>query len=273
MRAVITLTTDFGLGDPYVAAMKGVILGINPEANVVDVSHSVRPQRVVQAAFITQCAWPFFPDGTVHVAVVDPGVGSGRLALALETPRGCVVGPDNGVLSSALPEEARPPAAAGLARVKLPEGYRAFSITNRRYLLEPVSATFHGRDVFAPAAAHVSMGVAVHELGEEVDSMLALPPLRACRRGDGSLEGSVLHIDRFGNAIMDARADDLPDGPFEVDVAGASVPGPAQTYAGAAGLVALIGSSGYLEVALPNGSAANELAIGIGDPVLVRPRR
>ena len=239
MRPLITLTTDFGLSDPYVAAMKGVILGISPDAHVIDISHGVRPQRVLHATFITQSAWPYFPDGA---------------------------------LSAALPDGARPRDGDNVAPVPLPGGYRAFTIANPRYLQQPVSATFHGRDVFAPAAAHLSMGLSPHELGEPVDHVLAFPPLRARRRHDGSLEARVIHIDRFGNIVTDARAADLPDGAVAVELAGESVPGLVRTYVGASGLVALVGSSGYLEVAQPDESAANSLAVEIGDPVLVRRR-
>jgi hypothetical protein len=252
--------------------MKGVVLTISPGAYVIDISHDVRPQRVLQAAFVTQSAWAFFPDGAVHVAVVDPGVGTDRRALALVTPRGCFAGPDNGVLSAALPDAARPGEGDVAALVSLPDGYRAFTISNPAYRREPVSATFHGRDVFAPAAAHLSIGLSPHELGEPVESMLAFPPLRARRRNDGSLDARVIHIDRFGNVVTDARAADLPDGALAVELAGESVPGLVRTYAEAAGLVALIGSSGYLEVALPAGSAAGALAVEIGDAVLVRRR-
>jgi len=267
--AIITLTTDFGLSDPYVASMKGVILGINRQARLVDVTHDVRPQQIVQTAFLTQAAWPFFPDGTVHLAVVDPGVGTGRRAIALETPRGCFLGPDNGVLSAALPDELRP--ARTPAPAVLSPGYRAYAITDPRYLLRPVSATFHGRDVFAPAAAHLSLGVPIGELGERLDTITALPPLRARRAPDGVLHGRVVHIDRFGNAITDIRADDLPAQEFAVEAAGRRVPGLVRTYAEATVLSALVGSSGYLELALRSGNAARELGLDIGDAAVLRP--
>ena len=270
---IITLTSDFGLADPYVAAMKGVMLGLNPRAVIVDVSHEVRPQRLLQAVFITQSVWPFFPPGSIHIVVVDPGVGTSRRALVLETPRGHFLGPDNGVLSAGLPDDARPPANEGPAPVALPAGFRAFAITNRRYLRDPMSATFHGRDVFAPAAAHLSLGVPPDELGEPVETVLAFPPLRARRCADGSLQGRVVHIDRFGNVVTDVRADDLPQGAFTVELAGQQVPGPVRTYAEATGLAAIVGSSGYLEIALPNGSAAATLRVDTGDAVVVRPER
>jgi S-adenosylmethionine hydrolase len=267
--AIITLTTDFGLADAYAGAMEGVILSINPRAAIVDISHDVRPQSILQACFVTQSAWPYFPDGCVHVAVVDPGVGSDRRALAVETPRGLFVGPDNGVLSSALPREARPPE---LAEIALPAGYRAFAITNPAYMRSEVSATFHGRDIFAPAAAHLSLGVEPDVLGEPVERVLSHPPLRARRRADGSLEARVLHIDRFGNVISDARREDLPEGRLAVEIAGPRIEGLTRTYADATGLAAIIGSAGYLEIALPRGSAADALGVNIGDAVLVRPR-
>lgn len=270
---VITLTTDFGLTDSYVAQMKGVILTINARAMIIDISHAMRPQHVVQAAFITQAAWPAFAPGTIHVVVVDPGVGTERRAIALETPRGVFVGPDNGVLSAALPDDARPHAGRGTQPVVLPAGYRAVTITNRRYMREPVSATFHGRDVFAPAAAHLSRGALIDELGAPVERVLALPPLQARRCEDGTIEATVVHIDRFGNIVTDARAEDLPEGPLAVELAGERIPGLVRTYADATALAALVGSSGYLEVALRNGNAAERLGVDIGEQALVRAGR
>jgi S-adenosylmethionine hydrolase len=269
--AIITLTTDFGLSDPYVAALKGVILAINPRAILVDITHEVRPQQVMQATFVTQAAWPYFPPGATHLVVIDPGVGTGRRAVALETPRGRFVGPDNGVLSAALPDEARPAGGQKAAPVPLPPEYRAYAISNPRYMLRPVSATFHGRDIFAPAAAHLSLGVPIEELGERLDAIVALPPLRAPRNADGSLVGRVVHVDRFGNAITDIRAEDLPEHEFTVELGRRRVSGLARTYAEATVLSALVGSSGYLEVALRNGSAARELGVEIGDAAALRP--
>ena len=267
---IVTLTTDFGLADPYVAAMKGVLLSRAPGVAIVDVSHDVRPQRIEQAVFITQSAWPYFPSGAVHVAVVDPGVGGERLAVALVTPRGFFVGPDNGVLSSALPDDVRPDLTGPTS---LPDGCRAFAIMNERVLRAPVSATFHGRDVFAPAAAHLALGLPAVELGAPLDAVVALPPLRARPEPDGSLRARVVHIDRFGNAVTDARAGDLPAAGLVVEVCGQQIAGPVRTYADATGPAAIVGSAGYLEVALPGGSAAAALGIEIGDDALVRPRR
>ncbi len=268
-QPIITLTTDFGLSDAYVGAMKGVLLSINPRASIVDVTHGVRPQQILQAAFLTQAAWPHFPDGAIHVAVVDPGVGTERRAVAIETPHGRFVGPDNGVLSATLPDEARP--EAGAAPVALPVRCRAFEITDARYLRDQVSATFHGRDIFAPAAAHLSLGVPIEDLGERLDRIVALPALRARRMTDGSLAGQVVHIDHFGNVITDIRAGDLPAQEFVVLIGRHRVPGPVPTYASATALCALAGSSGYIEIALPNGNAARELGCAIGDTATLQP--
>jgi S-adenosylmethionine hydrolase len=265
---IITFTTDFGLGDAYVAAMKGVILSINPQATIVDISHDVRPQQVLQAVFLTQSAWPYFPPEAVHIAVVDPGVGTESRPLALQAPGGRFVGPDNAVLSAALPDDARAPGEYTPSQTTLPASYRAVAITKERYLRSPVSATFHGRDVFAPAAAHLSLGVPIEDLGEPVESVLALPPLRA-RPCDEGLRGQVIHIDHFGNVVLDARADDLPAS-FMVEIAGQFVPGPVRTYAEASGLAALVGSAGYLEIALTNGDAAQALGVDVGEPARVR---
>lgn len=271
MTSVITLTTDFGLADHYVAAMKGVILDINPQAVIVDVTHEVAPQQVGQAVYLTGCAWPYFPHGAIHVVVVDPGVGTERRSLVLEAPSGLYVGPDNAVLSAALPEEARRTVSGEKPdNIALPEGYRAFRIAQPKFMRAPVSDTFHGRDIFAPAAAHLSLGVPPEEFGEAVNSMLALPPIRARRRPDGALAARVIHIDRFGNLISDALAQDLPAGRLRVEIAGRTLEGLARTYADAEGLVAMVGSSGYLEVAEPGGSASAALGVSLGEPLLVR---
>jgi len=269
-QAIITLTSDFGLTDPYVAAMKGVILSLNPNAVIVDVSHAVRPQRIEQGAFLLESARPYFPAHAVHVAVVDPGVGTARRGLALRTPLGVFVGPDNGVLSPTLADEIRKGAGEGGGRVSLPAGIAGVELTNPRYHQLPVSDTFHGRDVFAPAAAHLSLGVALAELGETVADVFVLPPFRARRLPDGPLAGRVIHVDGFGNLITDVRADDLPPAEMTVELRGRAVKGLRRTYAEGTGLTALVGSSGFLEIALPGGSAAAETGADIGEPVTVR---
>ena len=267
---IITLTTDFGLRDPYVAAMKGAILTINPAARLVDVSHAIHPQAIEQAVFVLAAAWPYFPPNAIHVAVVDPAVGSRRRALALRTATATFVGPDNGVLSAALPEDVRAAAGDSPAPIGLPAGCRAVSLTNERYFRSPVSSTFHGRDIFGPVAAHLSLGVTLEDLGEPVERIIALPPFRARRQPDGSLHGRVLHIDAFGNLITDVRVEDLPSRSAITEVAGRTVEGVSATYEPGADLRAVTGSSGYLEIAAPGGSAAAVLKAGLGEAVVVR---
>jgi S-adenosylmethionine hydrolase len=274
---IITLTTDFGLQDSYVAAMKGAILTINPTARLVDVSHAIRPQTIEQAAFVLAAAWPYFPPDAIHVVVVDPAVGSGRRALALRAAGATFVGPDNGVLSAALPDDVRMAAVDSpygrlSAPVDLPSSYRAVSLTNERFFRTPVSSTFHGRDIFGPVAAHLSLGVMLEELGEPVEQIIALPPFRARRQPDGSLRGRVLHIDAFGNLITDVRLEDLPSQNAVIEVAGRTVEGVSATYEAGADLRAVTGSSGYLEIAAPGGSAATVLKAELGLTVVVRSR-
>ena len=257
-KAIITLTTDFGLQDAYVGAMKGVILGIAPHAVIVDITHAVSPQDVRHAGFVLASAAPYFPPGTVHVAVVDPGVGTERRAVAVETRRARYVAPDNGILTLALQ---RDPAV------------RIVHLTNERYWRPSVSPTFHGRDIFAPVAAHLACGVPIEALGTPVDAIVQLPLSQPERRPDGSIVGHVQHIDHFGNCVTDIPAEWLPTGAaVRVEVAGNRIHGLAPTYAAVAPgePVALIGSTGYLELAVREGSAAQRFGIAIGDAVVVQ---
>ena len=265
METIITLTTDFGSEDAYAAAMKGVIMGINPRAIIVDISHSVRPQDVAQGAFVLSTVYPFFPDGTIHIVVVDPGVGSQRRAIILKTRTAVFVAPDNGVLSyvahHALPGRCR----SGTALEELPAGWEAFEITNPRLWRHPVSSTFHGRDIFAPTAAHISIGVPFEEFGRATDSINVFPIPQPEVLEGGDLMGHVLHIDRFGNIITDVQRRDISPEEFCLEVAGQRIQSLSRTYDEANGLLAIIGSSGYLEIALKNGSAARFLGARIGD--------
>jgi len=182
---IITLTTDFGVADGYVGTMKGVILGIVPDARLVDISHEITPQNVRQAAYVLYTAYPFFPLYTVHLVVVDPGVGGTRRPIALRTPVGYFVGPDNGILSYVMAGE---PVEA------------LVELADPRYRLPHVSHTFHGRDVFAPAAAHLAAGVPIAALGPPVAEPVTFPPPRL-EVGPDIITGEVLHTDRFGNVV------------------------------------------------------------------------
>ncbi|MBI4339793.1 MAG: SAM-dependent chlorinase/fluorinase [Chloroflexi bacterium] len=293
---LITLLTDFGLADPYVGVMKGVMLGINPRIVAVDLTHQVAPQNVLEGAFQLGAAWRFFPRGTIHVAVVDPGVGTQRNALAVQYGGHAFLCPDNGLLSFVLPPPSPPPAllhvvgrdGAWLPRPlrrwsrrkpaltfapyqqATPPGVRAYALSNPRYWRPQVSSTFHGRDVFAPAAAHLSLGVPVEELGEPVDRLVRLH-IPEPRREGGRLVGCVLHIDRFGDIVTSIPAEALADfgEGVRVELAGRRIQGLAQSYAAGRGLVALVGSHGYLEIALANGDAARELGVRVGEEVEV----
>lgn len=284
MRPIITLTTDFGLEDGYVGAMKGVILAINPDAAIVDLSHQIAPQNVRQAAYVLAAAYPHFPPGTIHMIVVDPGVGSKRRAIALETPTARFVAPDNGVLSYILAELGSDDEISGFKGTPLhrgrenssddsrliPPGCRAVHLNNPRYWLAEVSSTFHGRDIFAPVAAHLSLGVPLKELGERIEEVVLFPIPRPGLRAEGRLVGHVIHIDHFGNLITDIKGQSPHSGSI-IEVKGREIQGVNRTYAdvGEGQLLALIGSSGHLELSVRGGSAAQELEARIGDEVVI----
>jgi hypothetical protein len=270
LKPIITLTSDFGIADPYVAAVKGTILNINPNATIVDLSHDITPYRVEQAAFTVSCALPYFPRGSIHVVVVDPEVGTHRRALALLTADGVFIGPDNGILSPALSDAEREGAFDRPSLVPLPAGKRAFLLANPRFQLSPPSATFHARDIFGPAAAYISVGAEPSDLGPRVQRIAALPPFRAVSAEDGNLVGQILHIDRFGNAITTIRGEQLSSPNVRTEISGRKIQGLCRTYADRRGVLALIGSSGFLEVAVNGGSAATTLSLKIGDVVSVR---
>ena len=255
MSPVITLTTDFGSGDAYVAAMKGVILGINPEAKLVDISHSIKPRNVAQAAFVLSRACRFFPAETIHVVVVDPGVGSGRKAVILKTNTAYFVAPDNGVLSYVLNDS-----------------LKAVEITNSDFWREKVSPTFHGRDIFAPVAAHLSLGVKFTEFGKPLGSLTTLPLSQPNRTEADGLVGHIIHVDNFGNLITDIKSGDLPQAKesLAIEIGGKLISDLSLTYDESSGLLALIGSDGYLEVAVKGGSASDFLGAKIGDEVKVK---
>ncbi|MFC1982843.1 S-adenosyl-l-methionine hydroxide adenosyltransferase family protein [Chloroflexota bacterium] len=272
MGSIITLTTDFGLADAYVAAMKGVILSINPEAKLVDICHSVRPQAISQAAFVLSTAYEYFPKGTVHLVVVDPGVGTERKAVILRTPSADFIAPDNGVLSYVIHQSSAKPIDFGRQQVELESELEAVAITRSRFWRSPVSPTFHGRDIFAPVAAHLSLGQPPREFGEAITSMTVLPLPRPYKTPDDTLAGHVLHIDNFGNLITSFKSDDLPpaDKTITVEVGNHSIVGLSHTYAESEGLLALIGSSGYLEVSLQGGNASAFLGVELGAEVKIR---
>ena len=251
---LITLTTDFGTTDPFVGIMKGVIATRAPGVPVVDLSHGVPAQNVLAGALVLRAAAPYFPARTIHVAVVDPGVGTARRAICIETADACFVGPDNGLLTLAAPAD---------------RTIRTVAITNEQYMLSSRSHTFHGRDVFAPAAAALATGVPATALGPEQKDIerLALPtPTR-----DGEvLRGEIVYVDVFGNLATNIDADLLPGSIDRVEIGGRAVP-LAPTYGAVpgGGLLALVNSWGVLEVARRDGDARTALGAGVGTPVTV----
>ena len=285
----IVLTTDFGLSDAFVGVMKGVILNINPAAVIIDLTHEVQPQDLRQGAFVLGVNHPYFPAGAIHVAVVDPGVGTARRAIVLQTPTARFVAPDNGLLSQVVKAHlpASPAQSAYSGEISLPQPLKAWELANPQYRLNPVSNTFHGRDIFAPAAAYLSLGVAPDELGPPL-SNLVYRPLPEPLVSMGRVSGEVIYIDRFGNLITNIpQADVLIAGGNvrqpTVAIADRTIPGLSQTFhdantdpiTGAPAqpdgrpLVALFGSNGYLEIALRDGNAAQTLNLGIGQPVQI----
>ena len=257
---LITFTTDFGTRDWFVSTMKGVVLGINPRANIVDVTHEIPPGDVRSGAFALMASYRYFPKGTVHVAVVDPGVGGSRRAIAVQTKNYTFVGPDNGVLSWALARE----------RIK---GVRL--LENRKYFLGSVSRTFHGRDVFAPVAAHMRRGLPTNHLGRALTDFVRLPwPEPKLSRNE--VRGEIVYIDRFGNGITNIQAESLVHlrTPVHCEVSGRRKMRCtlAEFYSAVASRqpVTVIGSSGFLEIAVNSGSAERQYGLHTGNKVIVR---
>lgn len=259
MSALITLTTDFGLSDSYVGTMKGVILTILPSARIVDITHGIAPHNIAQAAFVLATAAPYFRHGTTHVAVVDPGVGGERRPIAVFTETAIYVGPDNGLFSRIYQTEK-------IRQIRL--------LSNTSYHLSGISRTFHGRDLFAPAAAHIAQGAPPSSLGPEVSDQVVIAIEQAERLDDGSLHGHVTYVDHFGNLITDIPVAWLEQRSGWTFIVGDRViTGFLATYSHVAPgeLVVLGGSSGWVEVAVRNGSAAGSLRLGEGASVVATP--
>jgi S-adenosylmethionine hydrolase len=257
---IITLTTDYGTNDPLVGVLKGVILKINPDVTIVDITHAVTPFDLLDGALAIASAYAHFPPRTIHVVVVDPGVGTERRPLLMSGQNQYFIAPDNGVLSGVYEKEAN---------------FLVRHLTSEHYFLHPVSKTFHGRDVFAPVAAWLSKNWQPGSMGEEITDYkrLALP---RPKEADGVVKGVVLKVDSFGNLLTNFRADDLaPDaiekGEVKLQVGNHAVTRLVPTFAnGAAGEpIAYLGSSGYLEIGVNRGNLSKTLGIGRGTPVVL----
>ncbi len=273
---VIALITDFGLQDSYVGVMKGVILSICPYAQIIDLTHAIQPQNVQQAAYVLLSTLDYLPQETIVVAVIDPGVGSSRKPVAIKTNRGVLVGPDNGVFSYML---------------KYLDIEQIVTLQTAKYQMKQVSMTFHGRDIFSPAAAHVAMGIPLEEMGPVQADLVWLPP-PPLDFVDNAIHGEIIHIDHFGNMTtsigrLEWSADDFLElVPFfdpsadkvyirpescSVSVAGVKVEPLVLTFTSVqpGELLALINSAGHLEIAINRGNAAQHLGAAIGDPIVL----
>ncbi len=251
---IITLMTDFGTRDIYVGVMKGVILARCPSATLVDLTHEIPPQEIRAARYHVETGYSFFAPGTVHVIVVDPGVGSERRILAASAHGQKFVAPDNGVLTGVLE-------APGVEDV--------VSVENTECFLEPVSQTFHGRDVMAPVAAELANGMDLGELGSRVSDWTTLPTALVTRDG-GSVRGEVVHVDHFGNLVTNIEGDEVASD-ARIEVAGRNIKGLAESYASRppGELLAIKGSNGRLEISVAGGNAGEILDAGYGMPVVV----
>ena len=260
-NAIITLTTDFGTDDHLVGTLKGVILKINPEVTLVDITHHVAPFDLLDAALTIGVVYSYFPPKTIHVVIVDPGVGTDRRPLLASAQNQYFIAPDNGVLSVIYEREQ--------------SNLVVRHASAEHYYLQPLSKTFHGRDIFAPVAAWLSKGWQTPAMGEEISDYkrFALPRPKAV---DGGVKGVVLRIDPFGNLVTNFRAEDLPSEPpnggsLNLQVGTQAVSQLVDTFArGKAGEpVAYIGSSGYVEIAVNKGNASKTLSVGRGAPVVL----
>lgn len=247
---ILTLLTDFGDTDPYVASMRGVILRINPGVKLIDITHNLEPHQIKGAAWVLNCFWRFYPPGTVHLAVVDPGVGGKRRAIIVTKGDHTFVGPDNGIFS-----------------YLYEESFSVYEITNPKYILEEVSDTFHGRDIFAPVAAHISKGVDVQEIGKQVANQVffQIPQPKITPEG---IQGTVIYIDHFGNLITNIRRElfesVVTDHPFEIVVNDMRIRRISKSYdeSPRGSPLAIWGSETHLEISANLSSAAKQLGIG-----------
>lgn len=260
--SIITLLTDFGTQDYFVGAMKGVILSANPAAVIVDITHDIPPQGVHAAAFNLLATYKDFPSGTIHVAVVDPGVGSSRRPILIECGEQMFVGPDNGLFSWICEREER---------------FLARQLTNEKFFRQPKSATFHGRDVFAPVAAALSSGVAAEEFGPRIDNLIELEPLTPRTFGDGTVEAAIIHIDTFGNCITNLTNQHVTDSvnhPYRLVVNNHEITRFREFFSApeesGEALFMISGSAGFIEIAARNSSAASILKVQPGQSVLLQ---
>ena len=263
--SIITLLTDFGLNDEYVGTMKGVILSVNPSATIIDITHNIDPHDIIQAAFAIKSSYKFFPDGTVHVVIVDPGVGGSREIIALEMAGHIFLAPDNGILTLLVEEE-------NIAEV--------VRVDNKKFFLKSISRTFHGRDIFAPVSAHISSGIKINNIGTSINKndlvKFSIPKPEISDKSE--LVGSIVSVDRFGNLITNIDSSCLknfcrpePGKKPEIRIGNNRITGLSKSYENSApnSPLIIIGSRGYLEIAVNCGSAKNYFKAEKGDTITV----
>lgn len=267
-NGIITLTTDFGTSDGYVGTMKGVILGIAPHARLIDITHSIHPQDIHQATYVVETFHRYFSTGTIHLIVINPGVGTERRAIALATPEAVFIAPDNGVLTTVWRDAQERWGT---------DGCQVYELAEKGFWLPHVSDTFHGRDVFAPVAAHLAAGMSLDLLGPHLTKITEATLKQPTIGRRGELVGQIIHLDHFGNCITNITPRHLHENGMDehpmIHVIDQRIEGICRTYSdGEVGaLIVLLGSSGRLELAMRNGNAAQMLGVGIGDIVRVFP--
>lgn len=270
--ACIALTTDFGSDDPYVGVVKGVIAGINASACIVDLCHGIEPQSIAQGGFLLANSYHFFPKGSIHVAVVDPDVGTERRIVLLSTNDYYFIAPDNGLLSYVIKDlcvqEGHSYSVDHSGTLLLPSNVVGYQVENTRYQLPSLSSTFHARDIMGPVAAHLSTGIAPYKFGAQTDHIVGLE-LNDVKSEDKVIMGRVVHIDKFGNLITDIPQEILPSGLFTTKIKGVTIDQLSSSYASGEGLIAVIGSFNTLEVAYYRGNAAKILGVTIGEQICV----
>lgn len=256
MAGIIALLTDFGTTDYFVGALKGVILAINPAAQIIDITHEIPAQNIASTSFALRACYRNFPKKTIFVAVVDPGVGSSRKAILVETEDYFFIAPDNGLLSFVFDET---------------ENFLVYELTNEEFFCRPISRTFHGRDVFAPVAAHLSKGINAKQFGAEINDYVYKAENKPENLGENEIAAEIIHADRFGNLITNLGKEDAP-GNFSLEIAGKTIEKMREYYSEAeqSEIFMIWGSAGFLEIVAFRDSAAELLKAETGQKIIVR---
>lgn len=275
-KNIIALLTDFGTRDYFVGAIKGAIFSIAPNAKIVDITHEIPPQDIRSAAFTLRACYKDFPEKTIFVAVVDPGVGSERRSILVETEEYFFIAPDNGLLSFVFEDSGSPRVSKGgitneefsaLADARA----SVYELTNKKYFAKDISSTFHGRDIFAPVAAHLSNGVEPHEFGARIEDLIRFETAAPRWISHEKIEAGIIHIDRFGNLITNLKREDLPEN-FSMEINGKTIDKLQNFYAEAEKdeLFMIFGSAGFLEISASQNSAAKILNVKVGQKIVVK---